>query len=1054
LLEVEAETGGRDAVVEFLRRELIGPAGGEDELLADPPHRRYVMGTLYPQETDTGELEEIEEEDAAAGSVRDELADDPVTLAHEWMPSSVGLTFFVRGTDAVSCRVWGARYDTEREGRSAKRWRRAPLASEEDADERLLRPEPERRRGRPEPVLQGRALLESFWRPLGDGYLLTVSLVNPQTADEDSKVDPELTLHQVGFECLPEAGEIIEYPHVDALSTDPEDAELRLLYRAAKVYAVGHGCAAEWEADADGAVRTVKTQFLPTFTVPALTQDVDGRVDILSLAELADERRSAADLDAGLNSFIERYEAWIEALPAQHPDISIRFEPAKLRLLDRLRITAAKMREGAELLAADDQVRTAFRLANLAMLMQMRHARSDLAGTRRPRNTTVFEAPDYASESEFRWYPFQLAFQLLVLPSIADEGADDRDAVDLLWFPTGGGKTEAYLALAAFQVFLRRLRRGDRGGGTAVITRYTLRLLTSQQFQRAAAMICAAELIRRQRSNVMGDEPLSIGLWVGDEAAPNSFAKAVELYEDMLDEAEPVSRFQLEQCPWCGTELVPRRREEDADAYGFRASNGSFSFFCPTASCPFHERLPVAVVDQELYERPPTLLIATVDKFARLTWVADAGVFFGGERYDPPSLIIQDELHLLSGPLGTTVGLYESAVEALIAYNGARPKVIASTATIRRADEQAVALFGRRVRLFPPSGLEAGDSYFAKIDMEKPGRRYVGVMAPSHTISTAIIHTASALLQAPLEVPLNAAEQDGYGTLVVYHNSLRELGRTVTLARDDIPARIKFIAADEARMRKLDDEGVVELTSNVPGKELPGLLARMGVPTAESDSISLLATTNMLSVGVDVPRLGVMLMNGQPKTTSEYIQASSRVGRGAVPGLVVTLFAATKPRDRSHYESFLSYHAALYRYVEPTSVTPFSPPSRTRALHAALVMLVRHGAGLSADNDAGRFRRDDPTVQRAVQSLCARVAVVDPDEVDATSRQLDRLLEQWEELAEEAHDRGLELYYTPHGKQHLSLLKDFGASGSGWETLHSMRSVDRQCTIEILGAQK
>jgi hypothetical protein len=446
-------------------------------------------------------------------------------------------------------------------------------------------------------------------------------------------------------------------------------------------------------------------------------------------------------------------------------------------------------------------------------------------------------------------------------------------------------------------------------------------------------------------------------------------------------------------------------------------------------------------------------LIATVDKFARLAWLERAGVFFGRGRYRPPSLIIQDELHLLSGPLGTTVGLYEAAVEALIDVHGVQPKVIASTATIRRADEQAVALFGRRVRLFPPSGLEAGDSYFARVDESRPGRLYVGVMAPGHTISTAIIHSAATLLQAPLELPLGSEESDAYSTLVVYHNSLRELGRTVTLARDDIPARVKFLAADEANTRKLADEDVVELTGNVSGKELPGLLSRMEIPAFAPNGIALLATTNMLSVGVDIRRLGAMLVNGQPKTTSEYIQATSRVGRGEVPGLVVTLFTSTKPRDRSHYESFLPYHAALYRYVEPTSVTPFSPPARTRALHAALVVLIRHGAGLAADDDAGRIDRTDPAVRNAVERLCARVAIVDPEEAQPTARQLERLLDEWEELAEEARSRGQALYYKPHGKQHLSLLKDFEARGAGWETLHSMRSVDRQCDIEVLGAK-
>jgi hypothetical protein len=776
--------------------------------------------------------------------------------------------------------------------------------------------------------------------------------------------------------------------------------------------------------------------------------------DVLRLSHLANEKLETVDLVNGLTAFVDDYEAWAAALPAEHADIPERFLAARDRLLDRLGTAAKRMRGGITALQEDPDVLRAFRLANLAMLMQMRHAQDDLAGTRWERDKAPHYQGDYLAEIEYTWYPFQLAFQLLTLESIAVSTSADRPLVDLLWFPTGGGKTEAYLALTAFTIFLRRLRSKNRGGGTVVITRYTLRLLTAQQFQRAAALICACELIRDRYEDDMGREPLSIGLWVGDDVSPNTYQKAFAQYEEMLNEPEPRNRFQLEKCPWCGTELVPQERQQDPDAYGFGASDATFRFFCPTRECEFHERLPVAVVDDALYEHPPTLLIATVDKFARLAWLGQAGVFFGGERHEPPALIIQDELHLLSGPLGTTVGLYEAAVESLIEFNGMPPKVIASTATIRRADEQAVALFGRNVRLFPPSGLDAADSYFAKIDHDRPGRLYVGLMAPGHTVSTAVIHTAAALLQAPREVALSPPQDDGYATLVVYHNSLRELGRTVTLARDDIPARIKFIAGDETWIRRLEDEDVVELTSNVSGRELPSLLARMFEPASAPDGIALLATTNMLSVGVDVRRLGLMLVNGQPKTTSEYIQATSRVGRGAVPGLVVALFTSTKARDRSHYETFLPYHAALYRYVEPTSVTPFSPPARARALHAALVILVRHGAGLSADDAAGGIQDADGAVTRAVETLVQRVALVDPPEADATARQLERLLDQWRDLAEEANARGQDLYYKPHGKQHLSLLKDFGAAGSGWETLHSMRNVDRLCELEILGARR
>ncbi len=1042
-------------MIAYARRELIGPAGEVDELLHDPPHRRYLMGTLYPQETTTTELEEIEPQDEADGSVGEDLADDPVTLAHEWMPSSIGISFYVPAKTSVNVDVWGAHYVIEKEGRG-RRWRRNELASEQQPEAAALTAPNGRRRAEPQKVFGGRAVLESYWRPLGSGFLVTITLVN--TASGDPKdVDTESTLHQVGFRCLIIGGQALEYPNVDALSTEDEDDELRLLYRKAKVFAVGHGCSAVWDPHAVDGVDVITAEFMPTFEVPALTQNVgDDDTDVLRLTYLSDDSVADADLFAALGGFVRSYEDWITQLPEANSDIPETLSSARERLLERLDAAAERMRGGIKTLEDDPVALRAFRLANLAMVMQMRHAETDIAGTKRHRDDSMPYAGDYAHEDQYRWYPFQLAFQLLTIESLARDDADDRELVDLLWFPTGGGKTEAYLALTAFTIFLRRLRSGNGGAGTVVITRYTLRLLTAQQFQRAAALICACELIRSQHEDEMGDEKLTIGLWVGGDVTPNRYAGekgAAAQYEETLNEPEPRNRFQLELCPWCGTELVPPAREDDRGNYGFVATDTSFLFYCPTQTCPFHARLPVAVVDDALYEDPPTLLIATVDKFARLAWLDKAGAFFGDNTHQPPSLIIQDEMHLLSGPLGTTVGLYEAAVEALIEFRGAPPKVIASTATIRRADDQSLALFGRRVSLFPPSGLDAANSFFARVDLDRPGRCYVGVMAPGHTVSTAIIHTAGALLQAPLELKLQPPEDDAYATLVAYHNSLRELGRTVTLARDDIPARIKFISADEKHMRLLDDDNVVELTSNVSGRELPSLLSRMFLPAASAGGVALLATTNMLSVGVDVRRLGLMLVNGQPKTTSEYIQATSRVGRGAVPGLVAALFTSTKARDRSHYESFLPYHAALYRHVEPTSVTPFSPPARTRALHAALVILIRHGAGLSRDDSAGQMRRDDEQVQKAVATLMRRVQVVDPDEADATARQLDRLLGEWEELVEEASGRGLQLYYAPHGRQHLSLLKNFGDGGAAWETLHSMRNVDRECDVEVLGAR-
>ncbi len=699
----------------------------------------------------------------------------------------------------------------------------------------------------------------------------------------------------------------------------------------------------------------------------------------------------------------------------------------------------------------DDEVLWCFRVANEAMRMQMRHSKDDLAGRGRERDEAPSTHVGY-EELGYRWRPFQLAFILLVLESICDDDADDREKVDLLWFPTGGGKTEAYLAIAAIVLLLRRRRHGGAGVGTTVITRYTLQLLTTQQFQRAATLICALDAIRDANRDRLGREPFTIGLWVGDELTPNRWAKALEKQDEILEMPEPTNVFQLESCPWCGTNIVPAVQSEDRRAYGFTATIASFDFYCPNDNCAFTGRLPVAVVDDELFARPPSFLLATVDKFARLAWEENAGSFFGSATRLPPSLIIQDELHLLSGPLGTMVGLYERAVESLIARNGTRPKVIASTATIRRAPDQIRALYARPLDLFPPAGLEADHSYFARIAEDEPGRRYVGLMSQSHTTATTNVQAAAALLLAPVELNLVDPERDAYWTLVSYHNNLKELGRTITQFRDDVPRMIEARARDQANARSLGDEDVIELTSNLRGGELPRLLGRLNSPGESAKGVSVLATTNMLSVGVDVPRLGLMVVNGQPKTTSEYIQATSRVGRGDVPGLVLTMFASTKPRDRSHYETFVAYHQSLYRWVEPTSVTPFALPARERALHAVFVILVRHSIpGMSANAVAGAFEPTAKEVQTIVDDLNAMIAAADPDEAEASKRHLEVIVASWAERAEESRATGKPLYYYSSSKQTSSLLRNFGQVTDGWETPQSMRNVDRQCNVDVLG---
>ena len=1051
------DLGGREGIVEYLRLQVEGPRHGPEELLRDPPTREYLVGVLYPQNTDTASSLQQEIDDSRVGSVGEDTPDDPITLANQRMPASVGLSFFVRDARELQVDLWAAAYEevkTEASGDESpksrrKGWARSVLASSDDPLTETIVPSAPLETT----VLGGRAILHAKWREVGDSHLVTVSLLNARKLSGEGSPPVSDCLFQVGFCCRVVSGVIGEYPRAPQLREDPELQELDLLYDGVRGYAVGHGCAADWTESEPGQASEVRTSFLPAFELPAIVpRELD--FDVLDASRLAEGGAARDIVIEELRQFLSGYDQW-----RLEKSDSAQLLPARLRsaadlVLEKTRVASSRMAAGVELLANDDAAWRAFRLANLAIGMQFRHSQADLGGARHLRDTITMPPDDFVPESKFRWRPFQLAFQLLVLPSLTNTDDDWREIVDLLWFPTGGGKTEAYLALAAYEAFLRRLRDPDRGAGTAIITRYTLRLLTAQQFQRAAALLCACELIRRRHEGQLGSQRMTIGLWIGSDAVPNTFVKAHEAFEEMRSQDKPENRFQLERCPWCGTEIVPTELDDDGEGCGIRSTDTSFEFFCPTEDCIFHDSLPVHVIDQALYAEPPTMLIATVDKLARLAWEPEAGVLFGSASHDPPSLVIQDELHLLSGPLGTVAGVYEAAIETMLAMRGTPAKILSSTATIRNSSEQVGGLFGTDVTLFPPSGLEYSDSYFAALDTESNGRMYLGVMAPSHTMQTTVVHVAAVLLQATQEVSLNEDELDAYWTLVMYHNSLRELGGAVTMAHDDIPARIKVISRAEDVRRSIDDDEIVELTSNVPGRKLPGILDRLAGKDLNASPVSMLLATNMLSVGVDIQRLALMLVNGQPKLTSEYIQATSRVGRSVVPGVIVACYSAGKPRDRSHYESFRQYHAALYRHVEPSSVTPYSLPARARALHAGLVILVRHGLGLSANEEASDFSQVAGDLAPHLDAIVGRMTFSDASEVRDARAELDELVDEWLDLADEAAREGKKLYYSTNStKNHHSLLCNFGSSGRGWPTLHSMRNVDRQCNIAVKGEE-
>ena len=473
---------------------------------------------------------------------------------------------------------------------------------------------------------------------------------------------------------------------------------------------------------------------------------------------------------------------------------------------------------------------------------------------------------------------------------------------------------------------------------------------------------------------------------------------------------------------------------------------------CRNDDCEFANGLPVYIVDDDIYNGRPTLIIATADKYAGLPWRDKATELFNvGHPEPPPELIIQDELHLISGPLGTLAGLYETAVDLLCrGEDDTPPKVIASTATIRRAQSQVLGLFSRDVRQFPPPGLDVRDSWFAveRPRNERGTRQYLGLMAPATSQTTLLVRTYGVLLQRAAELQADPEHRDPYWTLLGYFNSLRVLGGARMQVQDDVPGYMAVVARrDEAAVRSV--ESVEELTSRVPSSAIPGILAAMDQPYETQGALDLILATNMISVGVDVSRLGLMAVMGQPQSASEYIQATSRIGR-RYPGLVAVMFNAARSRDRSHFESFTAFHSALYRQVDSSSVTPFSPRARDRGLHAVLVALTRLTVAELRPNDAaGNVTALEFNLPRVKERILERVRRVDPAEADAVARNLDELIDQWLHRARTVPG----LRYSNPNDEDNALLVDATVTEpepGQFPTLWSLRDVDTESGLYLV----
>lgn len=916
-------------------------------------------------------------------------------------------------------------------------------------------------------VCDGIKLVVECVREREYAYRLAVSIVNTFISEADGR---DRIFCQPKVVCEG-PGKIIPTRESRALTQCDEDKILEMLYRNFKCYGRGRGCSVKWHEDSDGVASRIETTYLPTKAIKAPDWNVypkelekELQDTALSAGYLRLEENRVGALRA-LDRFVTNYERWIEERKAEilkDADLSEgEFKKSAQTVVARCGEAARRMRKGLETLLGNEKAYKAFRLANEAMYM-----------TRQWREKTA--------DVCFRWRQFQLGFILVSLSSLVDKTDPDRGTVDLLWFPTGGGKTEAYLGLTALGIFYRYLTERNPAG-TSVIMRYTLRLLASQQFSRACALICACDEIRSHDPEMKGKPRITIGLWIGSSTIPNTIAGAKEIGKKLQTSKIPQSHpFQPEACPKCCRRIYDVN-ERHKSCYDFLQNE--FRIFCQNPECSYHrfknpDGMPVQIIDECLYKEPPTLLFGTVDKFAQLSHKEHSAFFFGLDGAvrvnPPPDLIIQDELHLISEELGTLVGLFETAVAGLCeAAGGSMPKIVASTATVRRATEQCTALFAaEKVAQFPPPGLDARDSYFSR-ESEKDGRLYLGVESSGQTTSTTLIRLMAMLLFRSFHLDLpeygfekkSLKELDKYFTLVTYFNSLRELGACETWVNSDIYERIKGMAKREGlAMRMLDPKRTAVMCSRTESSEIKDMLEELQKATLETVSAKkhpkdVVLASNMLSVGLDVDRFCLMVMNGQPKKNAEFIQASSRVGRNDIGlGLVVTLYSGTKVRDRSYFELFPDYVQSFYKYVEPTTITPFTRAARKRLLKPIVATLVRHLVPDFEGNDFSRASAEDLRARKAmIRSFferrldrLVRGGVESERTKEWTLHDFESAFDEFAKLVEEHQVTQYDTRTLDEIPTDRVLFYSAKKGRARWEGVSSLRHVDKSVSMELI----
>ena len=1109
-------------LTEEITKNLLGPS--EDrEILSQSPKQSYLAGVLYPQKATNDEIIDDEEEDTSlveetyqakkfetnnnvdmtsSGENYDlDSADNEknLDLTNELKPSAMGISVCINLPEVlvVSLKNIGQYFSEDKViEHETDKPKKEFIRKNINLDLELTRDEINSGKAKSfldennKPIGLAIHIMKSKFSSKKNKYL-TFQLVNQNT-----KIGESISLKHCFFQCNFEIKEknnlpIFEkYEEKNIKYMNEEEKSLHLLHRNKKSFSIGHGCSSSWNLNDNGECIKVFSEIFPSHEIKPIRAKKFNEID-LNMIKFSQNIDFAI---SEINKLIVKYDEWLvsESNTTNLLDEDLR-DISKLNI-KKAKSVSLRIKEGLSILTKDKNVQNAFMFMNKAMAEQQFHYMLSTADTNE--NESLFKGNlrdiDYDTQlkknSKGNWYPFQIAFIILNIKSFTDPLSDDRKIMDLIWFPTGGGKTEAYLGLSAFVIFLRKIL-SPSSTGNVVIMRYTLRLLTTQQFFRASTLICACEKIRTENEKIFGKEEINIGVWIGGDATPNTEAGA-KLLRELLAQYKTENKFLVINCPWCGAGMGPKSEFDKSKGEwkkiimeGYRVEGkNQHAFACENKECFFSHKnskvLPIYVVDDTIYKKSPSLIIGTIDKFASLPWRVEAINCFKNDKNKlSTDLIIQDELHLISGPLGSVAGMYEILINAITAKKidgkEVNAKIIGSTATISRAENQIRSLYAKKGVIFPPQTNQIEDSFFSYENQKLDGRKYFGIFCPSSSSpQITLTKTIASLLIAGKKIAVDTDFDsdifDPYWTQVIYFNSIRELMGGATLISDDVKEELNALYVKKGinvikdskgnikegnydYYRPIYQQNIGELTSRQDSSEIPVILKKLFVKKSKERSFPLdvCLATNMIQVGIDVPRLSLMVMNGQPKTTSEYIQASSRVGRDMnKPGLVFTILSPFKPRDRSHYEHFKSYHQSLYNFVEPTSVTPHSDAVRKRCLHAVVIGLCRLW-----DEKLSKIP-NVPSVElkeKITKYILEYIEKSDPDhpeEIEKTKKELLYIFRRWESITPSKYgsmsldqsQKGILMY--PSGSEKF-------IEGYPFETPTSMRNVDKECAARI-----